>query len=171
MLDFKLTDRGDIIVEESKEVSARVRIDFMLSNSKPIRINFDLDNFKEKIVSPFKVQFEVNGDTEKYRCETIQGVNALQQACLIRLETELGDMKRSEWIGSRMQSVRHKPLYDLLIQNQIKEIAQEAIKDILPKAKITVTPHIDKTCNRYEQNAIVSIYDEDTIVANYKVRG
>ena len=171
MFDFKLTERGDLMLVESSAIDTKVKIDFMLSKSQPVRIDFYLDNFIEQDAKGAKLQFEINGKNEKYHCRTIEGTAAVQQACILRLKTELGDMKNNESIGSTLESIRHQPIHDTLVQNNINTIAKQAISDILPNAKITVAPHIEKGNNRYEQMARISVYDEDLIVAEYKARG
>lgn len=171
MFDFKLTDRGDIMLVESSSMGNKIKIDFMLSKSKPIRLDFYLDNFSEKKHEGIQVKFDINGTTEKYHCKTISGTAAVQQACVFRLKTELGDMKNNESIGSTLETMRHKPIYDTIVQNNINSIAKKAIYDILPNAKITVEPYIEKGNNRYEQMARIFVYDEELMIADYKARG
>lgn len=170
MFDLKLDNRGDLVLLKSEQVSSKVKIDFVCTNTKAVKIDFYLDDFIATPREGVAIHFDINKATDQYVFDTVNDLKGIQQGCQIRLQTEVGDMKHNEKIGSYLEKIRHRELYNSLVQSELKTIAKNAIQDILPKATVNVEPVVQQVGDKYEQKAVLSIYDEGTVIAEYDAR-
>lgn len=170
MFDLKIDQNGDLTLLKNERKSSKIAVEFYITNTNAIKVNFELDGFSSKENKGITIKFDINNEEERYRFESLSNLDALKQACEIRLKTELGDMRNNTSIGSKMQSIIHKPLYDSFVIKGAEDLTKDAIYDILPNAQVTGEPIVTQSSKKYEQIMRLSIYDEDTIITYYDVR-
>ena len=88
---------------------------------------------------------------------------------MLRLKTQLGELKNRKTIGSRLDEVKHNYLFMEETKNRIEIIAKEAIKDIYPNAIVKAQPVAKQYSHGYKQLMVLTIYDEDIIILEYEL--
>lgn len=170
MFDLKIDQNGDLTLVKNEVKGARVKVEFYLTTSKAIKVNFELEGFSSKHRGQVQVSFDIDNHQDIYKFETVNDLNGLKQACDIRIKTELGDMRNNQTIGSKMQSLIHQPLFNTFVIKSAEEAVKDALTDILPNAQISAEPKVIQSNKKYEQVMSFSIYDEDTLIAYHNAR-
>ena len=169
MIDFSLTESGDLLLASAFMQKSSIQIDFAISESNPIRVDFYLQGFlpsqNEKGVT---IAFELTDTGKKAASQIVKDRDYYKQGAIMRLQTPLGELPQRKEMGSKLESIRHHNLHEKATQVAAEEIAKEALKDFMPNAKISVSPNVSIR-NGYEQAMEFKLYDEDLII-NYRMR-
>lgn len=169
MIDFSLTESGDIMLSATFVQKSPVQIDFSITDSKAVMVEFFLTGFNEQKRDGICISFDITDNDKKAVSQTVKDLDFIKQAVAMRLNTPLGELSKRKEMGSKLESIRHDRLYDKRTIVAAEEIAYEAIKDILPLAKVKAEPNVQMTSNGYDQSIDLHIYDEDTII-KYRMR-
>lgn len=143
MIDFKLDERGDIILSSPEEYDT-FRIDFAIKDYPLMLITFTTNDEADEAIKAdniLEIQFFTD-ETEiahGKKLETIIEDKEKAQSIAIRLKTELGELDGLYYnFGSELAYFRHKDLLNGAYWSQIEEKVKTAISDIVPYAESRV---------------------------------
>ena len=142
MIDFKLDERGDIILSSPDEYAV-FRIDFAIKEYPLllITLNNDVEDEDTNKNNCLEIQFiadEVEPIHGK-KLETVTDNEEKAQSIAIRLKTELGELDEIYYnFGSELACFRHLDLQNDTYWSKIEEKVKEAISDIVPYAESSV---------------------------------
>lgn len=144
MIDFRLDERGDIILSSPEEYDT-FRIDFAIKEYPLMLITFNTNNEADenkKSDNILEIQFFTD-ETELAhgkKLETVIENEEKAQSIAIRLKTELGELDGLYYnFGSELACFRHKDLLNSAYWSKIEEKVKTAIRDIVPYAESSVT--------------------------------
>ena len=143
MIDFRLDERGDIILSSSQEYDT-FRIDFAIKDYPLMLITFNTNNEADKSKNEdniLEIQFFTD-ETETVHGKKLEAViedEEKAQSIAIRLKTELGELDELYYnFGSELVDLRHKDLLNGAYWSQIEQKVKTAISDIVPYAESRV---------------------------------
>lgn len=167
MYDLMLTDNGDIAFEISEQLKDSLQINFVLSKSNALILDFFIDNFVESYnTDGLQINFNIFKTLNNKSCREVTGQNYYEQAIKIRLNSALGSIKGNEQIGSKLDLYKHEYVDSQYLDSNLKKIIKEAIKDILPNAEITLSKSKTQYLN-YSNSYVVNIIDKDKHIEYY----
>lgn len=163
MYDLMLTPNGDLAFETSEQLKDSLQINFVTSKSNALSLNFYIDNLMDQeIKNGLVINFRVHKPLNNKTCRESIGQDYYEQCIKIRLESSIGTIKGNENIGSKLDMLKHTFTDDPSLEKHLKECVQDAIKDILPNAYISIikdkTPYLD-----YTNSMRILIVDRDRI--------
>ena len=144
--DFQLNENGDILFKQSDRSDSFLQFDFFIAKTNGLVFDFYIDVYKQKeylqdLKPGFVFEFCIDNPEENKEIVCIEDKNDyLYQQIKIRLSSALGTIKGNESLGSTLDNYRHM-LLNPDKKKDYKDIeicVREAIKDILPDAKITI---------------------------------
>ena len=141
MIDFKLNDKGDLVIGYPEEFE-RFRINFVTGEFPKLRIVFK-GEAEEKTApeSVFCMRFYTD-EKEREHAKIIETVNEDEekaQSVAIRLKTELGELDGLYYnFGSELACFRHKDLLNTAYWSKIEEKVKTVISDIVPYTESSV---------------------------------
>ena len=166
--DFQLNENGDILFKQSDRSDSFLQFDFFIAKSNGLVFDFYIDTYRQKeylqdLKPGFVFEFCIDNPEENKEIVCIEDKNDyLYQQIKIRLSSALGTIKGNESLGSTLDNYRHILLNSDKKKDykDIETCVKEAIKDILPDAKITIynTPSI---YTDFTNSIIISIVQED----------
>lgn len=173
MFDFALTETGDLVFEKSESQTKPLRISFSVSDTVAFKIGLRTEDCEPLVGSAnsMKISFDVNGDRRYVRALLLDDADARIQGIKIRIQTVVGDIAGRTAIGSRLEKIKHKPLYDKSVAAQAVEIVKEAIYDLMPDAIVKVQPEVVKGVKGYTQRMSIFIYEDDILIFKYGISG
>ena len=135
MIDFKLDDKGDLVISYPEEYD-RFRINFVTGKFPKLRIVFK-GEAEEKTApeSVFCMRFYTDENEREHAkiIETVKEDEEKAQSVAIRLKTELGELNSFYYsFGSELVDLRHKDLLNDAYCSKIEEKVKTAIQDIIP---------------------------------------
>ena len=143
MIDFRLDERGDIILSSPEEYDT-FRIDFAIKEYPLMLITFNTNNEADenkKSDNILEIQFFTD-ETETVhgkKIETIIEDEEKAQSIAIRLKTELGELDGLYYnFGSELVDLRHKDLLNSAYWSKIEEKVKTVISDIVPYTESSV---------------------------------
>ena len=137
MIDFRLDERGDIILSSPEEYDT-FRIDFAIKDYPLMLITFTTNDEAGEAIKAdniLEIQFYTD-ETEiahGKKLETVIEDEEKAQSIAIRLKTELGELDDLYYnFGSELAYYRHLDLLNDTYWSKIEEKVKEAISDIMP---------------------------------------
>ena len=166
--DFQLNENGDILFKQSDRSDSFLQFDFFVAKTNGLVFDFYVDTYEQMeylqdLKPGFVFEFCIDNPDKDKEIVCIEDKNDyLYQQIKIRLSSALGTIKGNESLGSTLDNYRHM-LLNPDKKKDYKDIeicVREAIKDILPDAKITIynTPSI---YTDFTNSIIISIVQED----------
>lgn len=165
--DFKLNKKGDLLFKYSTRDTSSLQFDFFVASSNGLMFDFYIDSpnsqkYLPDLIPQFTFDFRIySPENDKEIC-TVSDTEYLEQQVKIRLTSALGSIRGNESVGSRLDDYRH------MLLNPDKEVGyadiiycvEQAIKDILPNAKVEV--HKKKGIyTDFTNSLIISIRQDD----------
>ena len=171
MVDFQLNKNGDIFFEESKNINNKFELNFFVSQSDVMTINFYTENLssfsylesnkEDRVLAPGMCMnmhlMKVENDKE---IVLSKDEDCIEQQIKIRLQTALGTLTNNEDIGSNLDLYKHNLMSDKDDFSTIKESVKEALYDVLPNAEIDVQK-IDTIYLDYSNSIMITIKDDE----------
>ena len=143
MIDFKLDERGDIILSSPEEYDT-FRIDFAIKDYPLMLITFTTNDEADENKNADNI-LEIQYFTDETeiahgkKLETIIEDEEKAQSIAIRLKTELGELDDLYYnFGSELVDLRHKDLLNDTYWSKIEEKVKTAISDIVPYGESSV---------------------------------
>lgn len=171
MKDLMLTKSGDLMLVAEVRKQNMIKLSFCLSHTNACKIDFFIEDVMPLTLSPTQIQlnFEIDDKKKTYTSKVVTKKYFAKQACLIRLKTQLGELKYHKQIGSKMEEVKHQFLFDPSVIMKTELLAKEALKDLYPNVKVTAEPVAKHYQDSYKQIMLLKVYDEDIIILEYEV--
>ena len=164
--DFLLNSRGDLSFEAApKEEIEQFVFNFHYATSDSLLFNFFTEIHGTKKREPEMLQFNFNTYEVLYdkKNKLITGDEYIKQAIKMQLETEMGTLRENKDVGCDLYKLKHAFMNEKATLELIRSTAQEAIKDIVPNAKVHV--YFQKTAYYDFYNAVkISVIFEDKIM-------
>lgn len=142
MLDFMLTDSGDISFIQVEDTDAEFQLDFFVSNNSALFLDFRVENYKDfeyiNNLTPGLV-FNFTIDKVNYDKEVVYNYDEedyLYQQLKIHISTTLNTVLGNEDLGCDVEYYRHKNIDDNM--NYILSSIETTVKDIMPNAIVTI---------------------------------
>lgn len=142
MLDFMLTNSGDISFVQVEDTDAEFQLDFFVSNNSALFLDFRVENYKDfeyiNNLTPGLI-FNFTIDKVNYDKEVVYNYDEedyLYQQLKIRISTTLNTVLGNEDMGCDVEYYRHKSTDDNI--NYILSSIETAVKDIMPNAIVTI---------------------------------
>jgi phage baseplate assembly protein W len=172
MFDFALTQKGDLIFVQDQTKKKALKISFILSNSIARKIQFNiLDAVPEtELSNGMKISFMMEELPYNKSAMIVQGDIALSQALKIRLSTSIGELKYRTKIGSMLESVKHKQIFNDATLIKTQNAITDAIKDLIADAEVDVVPYVTRD-NGYSQGLKLCIYQNGFLIFNHDLEG
>ena len=143
MIDFRLDERGDIILSSPEEYDT-FRIDFAIKDYPLMLITFTTNDEAGEAIKAdniLEIQFYTD-ETEiahGKKLETVIEDEEKAQSIAIRLKTELGELDELYYnFGSELVDLRHKDLLNSAYWSKIEEKVKTVISDIVPYTESSV---------------------------------
>ena len=135
MIDFKLNEKGDLMIGSPEEYN-RFRINFVTGEFPKLRIVFK-GEAEEKIApeSIFCMRFYTDENEREHAkiIDTVKEDEEKAQSIAIRLKTELNELNSFYYdFGSELVDFRHLDLLNDTYWSKIEEKVKTAIQDIIP---------------------------------------
>jgi hypothetical protein len=171
LFDLALSTTGDLIFEQNTDKIPPLKISFFVSQSKPLKIQFDTDSCfpANRASNALGISFDIDTIPNNKRAILVYDVQAMVQLIEFRLNTPEGQIVDRDSIGSKLELVKHLPLYDTQVQALATSYVKTAIADIMPNAVVEATPVID-TDNGYSQCLNILIYDNGILIFKYQIK-
>jgi hypothetical protein len=170
MIDFALTDKGDLILEEQPALPG-FRLDFRIAQYPGLVVKF-FQAPQQSVLSNsnFKVCFNTKAHNEeiKYRASLVEDIMAAVQQVIIRLRTELKELPVRPNIGSKLRIAKHGRLNSPLNMSTIEAMTVEAIKGIVPEVEVVAKAEFG-IGPFYCQNVNIYIYSNGTLFHKFSV--
>lgn len=171
MIDFQLNKNGDLLFEESQVLNNSFELNFFVSKSDTLTINFYtenlssfsyLENHKEdRILNPgICLNLYIKKIENNKEVVIAKDEDYIEQQIKIRLQTALGTLLNNEGIGSDLDLYKHNIIADNDNFSVIRESAKRAISDILPNAEIDVQK-IETIYLDYSNSLMITIKNDD----------
>lgn len=133
MIDFKLNNSGDIILENKKNFN-KFTLTFIKSEFPTFKTNFQIMLDKKNILKDKEKYFKLSFNTDfnkdkKIKFKTIQEEDELKQRIMIKLRTELGEIYHNQNFGSSINIYRHDIINDTTL-SLLSSLALDTIKNI-----------------------------------------
>ena len=144
MIDFRLDERGDILLSSPEEYDT-FRIDFAIKDYPLMLITFNTNDEADEAIKAdniLEIQFYTD-ETETVhgkKLETVIEDKEKAQSMAIRLKTELGELDDLYYnFGSELAYYRHLDLLNDTYWSKIEEKIKTAISDVVPYNESSVT--------------------------------
>lgn len=169
MVDLLLTATGDVAFIETKEEKSRLKLTFFKTSGKAVKINFYTENIEEPKASNngLTIKFNIENIKNNKRILTVKNDAYRVQQIKMRIKTSLGELPERTNIGSTLETVIHKRLYDSDVISKTKSIITEALTDIIEDLYIEAEPIIKKV-DSYEQLMRIYIYSGNNLLLTYE---
>lgn len=141
-MDFLLTNSGDITFELFEKDNNPLELSFIVSNTKALSISFYVDTedyeFKPDKTS-LSLSFYVDNPSYNKTITIANKDELYEQQINIRLRTVLGDMKSYESLGSKLETMKHKYIDDLISGIELEEEIKRSLIDIIPECEVFIS--------------------------------
>ena len=145
MIDFKLNDIGDIEIGSSYN-SPMLNLSFCINAQNVLKLSFDTvtqedtNNINDALNLSFNTMLYATD--ELYKINDITEDEEFEQEIRIRLNTQLGEIKNRDTIGSLLYTELHSDLNTDKGIALIEEMAKNALSDIWDN--VTVTAKVER---------------------------
>lgn len=171
MIDFKLDEKGDLIIGSPEEYD-RFRINFVTGEFPKLRIVFK-GEAEEKIApdSVFCMRFYTDENEREHVkiLETVKEDEEKAQSIAIRLKTELGELNSFYYdFGSELVDLRHLDLLNDTYWSKLTEKIKVAIQDIIPYEESSVSiDRVYEDSNFQVETLRISILENGQFIGQY----
>lgn len=171
-IDFQLNNQGDFVLSNMRQYE-RLRIDWV-DNNAPLRIDFEQG--EEQV--PYEMndkQMCINFMTEQgektlnAKGSSVHDIEEIKQRLIIKLRTELGEMRLKPEIGSYLVTQRHEDIMSQQTRTNVYQIVYAELGDLVENPKVIVTPKKKIGTPFYCQNLNVYVYDDDKLLFDLKI--
>lgn len=177
-IDFKIDNRGDFILSSSKTYP-RLRLDFVNSTYKTVRIDFEqgqkhpdlyTGNEKYNDGKRLNIEFYTNKDEAKVdrKLATIFDKDELRQRIIVALRTEFNEIGFMDNFGSYLVTQRHEDITDEKVHNNVRAIVLTIIGDTLENPDVRVVPKRTRG-PFYCSNLNIYVYEDNELFFELEV--
>jgi hypothetical protein len=170
MIDFALTDKGDLFLEK-QPVFPGFKLSFRIAQFQGFTMKFfqappqDMEHNDH-----FKISFNTKAHSEevKYRSSLVEDVKMAIQQVMIRLRTEVTELPIRQTVGSQLRTVKHERLNSRFNLSRIEAMTADALKDIV--SNVEVIAKVEYGIGAfYCQNVNIYIYSSSTLFYKFSI--
>lgn len=169
MLDFKITDSGDLAF--SDEISSeKIRIRFSIADYPTFLLSFDTDFRKvNKKEEGLTISFDTNSTLDlNDKFSSAKNDEEIIQAIRIGVRTELGELDQRSTVGSTLLLYKHKRI-DISLLNNVKNIIQDIVNSVSGNDTYSVEAVQEEgTGNFYCHNITIYIYRDNELFYSFQ---
>lgn len=168
--DFNITPKGDLVFVESNKLKERFTIEFYVAKEKALRVDFSVRNLDDRKINNETLAIRFNYSSINYnkRANVITDSNYEAQEALIKLKTPKGEISKRPQLGSGLESVMHRNIYDSKVLNSVESKTAEALGRSIEGYNIKASPKVDKN-ETYKQTVNVRIYKDNKTLLDYEL--
>jgi len=170
MIDFALTNKGDLILEE-QPVLPDFRLDFRIGKHPGMLMKFMCVPVQTRLpLGDFKMSFNTKAHVKeaKYRATLVDDIKEAAQQVIIRLRTEVTELPERQTVGSRLSTVKHNSINSVLNLSTIETMTAEAVKNIVPNVEVVAKAE-EGMGSFYCQNVNVYIYSDGVLFHKFNI--
>lgn len=170
MIDFALSDKGDLILEEQPALP-KFKLDFRLAEFPGFKLKFFQAPHQDVIKNDhFKITFDVkaHSDVAKHRAKLVENIEEAIHQVKIRLRTELTELPRRQTIGSQLRLMKHERLNSTLNLSRIQEMTINAVSKIVPNIEVVAKAEAG-IGHFYCQNVNIYIYSDGILFYKFSL--
>lgn len=170
MVDFAISNSGDLILEEQEKLS-KFRIDFRIAEYPGLAIRFFQRKPLEQMPpGDFKLTFHTKAHSKEIagRAAIVEDLKAAAQRVMIQLRTELTELPARQAVGSKLRTIKHERLNSAANIASIEAMTLEAVKDIVNNAEVVAKAEFG-VGTFYCQNVNVYIYSNDELFYKFSI--
>ena len=170
MIDFSITETGDLYLEPFEQKTQVFRLSFRLSNESSFRLSFHTGWQEEKKSdAQFRLSFKTKAKKDNtVLARAVTGIEEKVQRIRLALMTELGELEARPNIGSKLSLFKHENRYDKDVLDRIQSYVQDALVDILPDIQVVAKPERGKGY-LYAQNVNLYIYNQGKLIFTFSI--
>ena len=164
MIDFKLNQSGDIILEQKKKLDI-FTLSFINSVNPVFKTNFHIsgkinkNNFKQNFCLTFTTD---NKNEEEKNITTINFDDEIRQRIMIKLRTELDSLFHHKEFGSTINIQRHKIINEQNL-GLLETAALEAIQNITQDTYRVSAKQVKRNNHFVTENINLYIYKNEEL--------
>lgn len=167
-IDFLIDNKGDFVFSNIEQYP-RLRIDWIDSTQPTLRIDFEQTEERSTFSQTdkqFRIDFITDRDnrTLDAKAATVTGKYELRQRIMLKLRTELGELRLKPDFGSYIVTQRHEDIRSQSVQSMIQSIVLSEVRDILDNPRVSVIPRRKTGTPFYCQNINVYIYNDEELL-------
>lgn len=141
MIDFKITESGDLILKDKENLSKKIT--FAIGNQIK-RINFNFNSLNN--INNYKsIKFDFNNDSIKKIAAIASGDDFLMQQIENSLKTALTEIKSNVSFGLSFERFKTKDITDENLFNELSNDIKKIVQSIDSALEIDITREYDKT--------------------------
>lgn len=154
MMDLALNDNGDIMFDEYDGYNESLLLNFIISKSNSLQLNYYIDNYEHQIEENETLELNILFDIPKYNkeIETVTSEEYYEQAIKMRIETSLGSVLGNKEMGSKIESYKHRLISEKNLFERLEIEIKRSISDIMPSSTVKIEKY--KTYYREFYNAL-----------------
>lgn len=167
-IDFLVNNQGDFVFSNIEQYP-RLRIDWIDAKQPVLRIDFEQSeeygSFPQNS-KQLRIDFITDRDnrTLDAKAATVTEIYELRQRIMLKLRTELGEMKLKPNFGSYIVTQRHEDIMSESVQSMVQSIVLAEVKNMLSNPRVTVVPKKKTGTPFYCQNMNVYIYEDEELL-------
>lgn len=170
MIDFALTDKGDLILDE-QPMLVKFRLDFRLAQLPGFKLKFFQAPYQDVVKNNhFKITFDVkaHSDVAKYRAALAEDIEEAVQQVKIRLRTELTELPQRQTVGSQLRLMKHERLNNTLNLSRIRQMTIDAVSSIVANVEVVAKAEAG-IGHFYCQNVNIYIYSDGILFYKFSL--
>lgn len=173
MIDLKLSDKGDLVLQHEKELPP-LRLSCHMTEYPVLHLSFEQGyEYMHKPETGLKISFNtMNKDIKSPTSfKAVEGDDEIKQNIMMLLRTELGELNLMPGYGSELYQLKHK---NLNLQTTKEAIEERICKDVMPlfgdgDVKVIAKPVKMGNNAFYCQNMAVYIFHKDKMIYSFKI--
>lgn len=174
MIDFKLTESGDIKLNNSEPLGL-INIKFNVHEFPVMQIQFGIENnFSPAIAlndNICKVNFKVKDKSIKNlkQIQIIHEDDALRQYIVMQLQTEIGDLKYYPSYGSQLNDLRHFDIRSETLKGKLQRMVEDIVNGLLINPSVEIKYEKNDNSYFFCQNISIYIYSGDLLFYHFSL--
>lgn len=139
-MDFLLTEKGDLLLEQTQTKDNAVAFNFFVKpNSSSICLKFDIEKkFIPTQNNGLLISFDIKNYKTTYQANTVDDLKMIKQMCYNAIRTQKDSLIHDKKYGSYFYKYKNKKISPDFLK-ELEVIAKEAISDFAPEANIIAT--------------------------------
>lgn len=169
MIDFQLTESGDIAMEESME-EQQCKVSFYISDANVQRISFITEgkSSSNENYAQQKIRFfTTDKPRHAIQCTTAENMQEKMQAIRLYLMTELMDIPYDREYGSLLFKQRHNILRNSDTYSEVSRIITKVVNEYMPTARVEILDTEGSRGYFAFSMYTVNLYDEDELITSF----
>lgn len=172
MIDFKINNKGDIVLDKTQKLP-RMKMCFFTSRFPAMKISFLQGNESQsKPVANNQMRIRFNTRQDAFSNGKVASLardrEEIEQRIIIALRTEYGDIMTKPDFGSTIFQVKHKDMYSKETQQRLHDIVLQQSRDILEEPSVYIKAE-EYDGIFYCQNINIYIFENNKLLYKFSI--